>query len=291
MSFKRNVEVLDGVPIFLPCGKCVGCRLVYAREWAVRCVHESKMHKENCFVTLTYAPEHLPENGSLVVRDLQLFLKRLRKWYFKLTGRRFRFYASGEYGDINGRPHYHALLFGIDFHDKKLYTETARGDKVYTSAALDLVWQKGTCKIGAVNFESASYVARYCLKKVDGAQREAGHYLRVSGDGVVFELMPEFSTQSRAGGIGTSYYEKYGKEIRAHDSIVVNGQEVPSIRFYDNLFAALDPDAFARVKRERAAKLYSPEYWAKRDDVAPYNRYLAKESIARGKLKLKKRSV
>lgn len=44
----------------LPCGKCIECRLEYSRSWAVRSVHESKIHEKNCFITLTYSDDKLP---------------------------------------------------------------------------------------------------------------------------------------------------------------------------------------------------------------------------------------
>ena len=73
----------------LPCGQCVGCRLERSRQWAIRCVHEASLHQDNCFITLTYAPEHLPSDNSLHYRDFQLFMKRLRKRFPDL---KIRFY-------------------------------------------------------------------------------------------------------------------------------------------------------------------------------------------------------
>ena len=66
-------------PCTIPCGKCIGCRLAHSRQWAVRCVHEASLHDRNCFLTLTFDDDHLPASGSVSVRDVQLFLKRLRK--------------------------------------------------------------------------------------------------------------------------------------------------------------------------------------------------------------------
>ena len=66
------------------------------------------MHPHNAYITLTYNDDHLPANGSLQPRDLQLFWKRLRK--ARTPG--IRYYACGEYGDQTARPHYHAIIFG-----------------------------------------------------------------------------------------------------------------------------------------------------------------------------------
>ena len=105
----------SGVKIQLPCGQCIGCRLERSRQWAIRCMHEKSLYSLSSFLTLTYDDDHLPPNGTLVKRDFQLFMKRLR-WEM---GDGIRFFACGEYGDGNLRPHYHALLFNVDFPDKR----------------------------------------------------------------------------------------------------------------------------------------------------------------------------
>lgn len=248
----RVQDSLSGIPLQVPCNKCIGCKLEKSRVWAIRCMHESKMHPENSFLTFTYDPNHLPASGSLYLEHLQLFMKRLRIFVFRKTGRLIKHYSCGEYGDLNKRPHYHVILFGYDFNDKLLYSTSSRGDRIFTSATLDGIWGMGSCKIGEVNFETAAYVARYCLKKVDGAKRDAGHYVVYDMDGVLHDRLPEFAVMStRGGGIAASYYEKYGSEVRAHDSLVVKGKVVPSIRYYDKFFETLDPEGFKRVKRKR----------------------------------------
>lgn len=90
--FNRSLaDKLGYMPLKLPCGQCVGCRLERSRQWAVRCVHEAQMHSENCFITLTFSPEALDMRSnpmSVDVRDFQLFMKKLRKKY----GEGIRFY-------------------------------------------------------------------------------------------------------------------------------------------------------------------------------------------------------
>lgn len=50
---------------WLPCGRCIGCRLKYSKIWAARIMQEAQMHQENTFITLTYDDENLPEHGFL----------------------------------------------------------------------------------------------------------------------------------------------------------------------------------------------------------------------------------
>lgn len=245
ITFDRGAS-FSGVRIPIPCGRCVGCRLEHSRQWAMRCLHEKRLHKDNCFVTLTYAPDKLPPYGTLVKRDLQLFMKRLRN----ARGSGVRFYACGEYGDVNRRPHYHAILFGVAFTDMVHQSTTKGGHKLYTSAELSRYWVDGFHTIGDVNFDTAAYVARYVMKKVTGPLA-ANHYDVVDGDGVVFRRLPEFTNMSRRPGIGSGWYKRYGAETYAHDNVVVNGKKVRPPRFYDGMLELTDPTRLLELKKER----------------------------------------
>lgn len=216
----RHAESLN-----LPCGQCVGCRLERSRQWAMRCLHESSLYDRNCFITLTYDNEHLPKNGSVDVREFQLFMKRLRKAY---PEDRIRFFHCGEYGEKGGRPHYHACLFGFDFPDKVLYS-VSNGNRLYVSRSLYNLWGNGAFErqlIGDVTFESAAYVARYIMKKVTG-EAAADHY---------GNRRPEYITMSRRPGIGKGWYEKYRDEVYPADSVIVRGVEVKPPKYYDGLY-------------------------------------------------------
>ena len=102
--------------LYLPCGRCIGCRIVRTKEWATRCMNEAQLYDQNCFVTLTYDKDPGP---SLRYKDFQKFMREVRKKksYFDVTTWSYvpRFFMSGEYGESNGRPHFHALLFGRSF--------------------------------------------------------------------------------------------------------------------------------------------------------------------------------
>lgn len=243
ITFDRNLSH-SGVAIKLPCGRCHGCRLERSRQWAMRCMNEKRMHSEACFLTLTYDNKFLPPGGTLVLRDLQLFMKRLRK----SMGAGIRFYACGEYGDKNLRPHYHVLIFNKDFSDK-VWIEDSSSGPLYVSAALAKLWPVGIHRIGEVTFHSCAYVARYIMKKLSGASIE--QYQVVDGDGVVYERLPEFSTKSNRPGIGMSWYVKYGRETFSHDSLIMNGREVKPPRFYLLRLEASCPWRVDVLKKER----------------------------------------
>jgi hypothetical protein len=243
------------VPFNLPCGRCIGCRMEKARQWGVRCLHEKRMWRDNSYVTLTYNDEFLPPGGTLVLRDVQLFMKRLRKARNSTKSNPVRFFLGGEYGEDNGRPHYHALLFNVGFPDRLFYTNNKRGEPLYTSAELQSYWSvdgqtMGHCTIGEVTFDSAVYCAKYALKKVNG-DLAADYYCVYDEFGECHDRKPEFAVMSRRPGIGKAYYDKYGKEVRAHDSIVVNGREVRPPRYYDLQTESIDAERLALHKKRR----------------------------------------
>ena len=126
--------------ISFPCGKCWGCRLDCSEAWAIRCVHEAQMHEHNSFITLTFNKDHLPEDYSVNVRTWQLFMKRLRQE----VDVPLRFFACGEYGSENLRPHYHALINGCDFSDDRKHLYDGEYGPIYTSERLAKVWPYGS---------------------------------------------------------------------------------------------------------------------------------------------------
>lgn len=275
ITFNRGAS-FSGVPLKLPCGQCIGCRLDRSLQWAVRCMHEKQLHAESSFVTLTYDDAHLPEGGTLVVRDHQLFMKRLR---FKM-GKRIRFYMCGEYGETTKRPHYHYLFFNRDFSDKKFYNLTKAGHRLYTSELLRELWPQGHNVIGDVTLESCAYVARYIVDKLNGPAA-ADHYRVVTGDGVVVDRCPEFTCGSRRPGLASEWYEKYGNHShRSGDFAVLDGKRVRMPRFYDNKFeltAADEMDMLRRRRRRNAVRHRKNNY---------VDRLRVREVVALKRLKL-----
>jgi hypothetical protein len=234
----------------LPCGQCIGCRLDRSREWAVRMEHEAQMHDENCFLTLTYDNEHLPEDLSLDVRHFQGFMKRFRR---HVEPRKLRFYHCGEYGDNLGRPHYHSIIFGYDFPDK-VYYKSVNGERYYVSEYLNGLWGHGYCVIGDVTFESAAYCARYVTKKVNGYAADF-HYCRIdpqSGEWVWRK--PEYSTMSRRPGLGADWIDAFRTDVwnGQSDSVVCRGgMRVKPPRFYYDRLKDDDAREARRVKGSR----------------------------------------
>lgn len=249
-SGKREIVFSSGqaqscLNLQLPCGDCLGCRLERARQWAMRCMDEASLHKDNAFITLTFNDEKLPENRSLDVGIFQRFMKRLRK---EIEPQKVRYFHCGEYGSKKGRPHYHSLLFGYTFPDREYFKVTSSGEKVYRSALLDRIWGNGYTSVGEVTFGSAAYVARYHLKKV-GSVVSDNHYVNPSSGEV---LAPEYVTMSRRPGIGSGWYEKFKSDVYPRDSRVIKGVDTKPCKFYDSRYELDDPEGYRMLKLRRS---------------------------------------
>lgn len=246
---------MDNSQLEVPCGGCVGCRIDRSRQWALRLMHESKLHEHNCFLTLTYSDLHLPKDGSLVKKHFQDFMKRLRRRHARANGgAKIRYYMCGEYGDKDGRPHYHAILFGVNFSDARAHSKGSNGDQLYSSKLLDEIWSHGYCLIGSVTPESCGYVSRYIMKKVTGDLAE-DHYRRVDFfTGECVDLLPEYNDMSRRPGIGLDFFKKYESDFFPRDTAVMKGKEFPVPKYYDRQLEKSDPELLAELKQVRIAR-------------------------------------
>lgn len=238
-----------GEPISFPCGRCMGCRLDRAKEWALRCMNEASLHEKNCFLSLTYRDADLPKDGSIHKEELQKFMRDLRR---AIEPVRVRFYGVGEYGEELGRPHYHVLLFGYDFDDKEVLYVQEPGKKnrfstikdpyiVYKSKFLSTIWKKGFNTIGEITLESAGYVARYIRKKITG-EMALEHY---NGKN------PEFALMSRRPGIGSDWIKKYMYDCYPKDFTTTKKGRYKPPRFYDDRLLKKNYKMWEAVKEKR----------------------------------------
>jgi hypothetical protein len=279
----RKMEGFADMEVKIPCGKCLGCKMDYSRTWALRCVHEAKGYKDNCFITLTYNEEHLPTDKSLSKREITLFMKRLRK----VAGNGIKFFACGEYGSKMLRPHYHLCIFGYDFPDKILWNKRDRVH-LYRSAILEKLWKKGFSTVGEVTFESAAYVTRYITKKQMASNDSSIYeiYSHVNG-GVILE--PEFTQMSRGGGkgkhgIGYAWYQRFKDDLRK-GYILEGGHKVSIPRYYQNLMEKHDGALYRETKAKAKAVCKKNEENGEGD----IRRLDAKIEVQKAKLNLLKR--
>lgn len=251
-------------------------------------MHEAKMHDENSFITLTYADDHLPANNSLHKKDVRDFLKRLRDHLrYHHNGKKIRYFMCGEYGENFGRPHYHILIFGHDWEDKKyLFTSNSKS-RVYESATLQALWGKGITSTGNVTFESAAYVARYVMKKVTGkvAPEHYGEITNQETGEIKLKKTPEYNTMSLKPGIGAPWYQKYKNDVYPSDEVIIRNKPTKPPRYYDKLFNREHPLEFEAIQHNR--QIQARENY--QDNTL--ERLAVKETVTNAKLKLLKRKL
>lgn len=240
-------------------------------------MHESKLYERNCFITLTYDDQNVPTSFSVELRHWQLFMKRLRK----SLPQRLRFFACGEYGDQNLRPHYHAIIFNHDFCDKKLHSKNRQGDPIFVSDQLSNLWQLGHAVTQDVTYKSAAYVSRYVTKKINGSLAD-DHYSRVSPvDGQVYNVKPEFAVMSRRPGLGTGYVEQFKSDFYPSGYIVVEGRKMSPPHFY---VSKLSEEEQLKLKRQRKHRsIFDPEN--------SMERKMSRSAVLRAKVSTLKRNL
>ncbi|QCQ84980.1 replication initiator protein [Blackfly microvirus SF02] len=320
----KKTDLTSPWNIKLPCAKCWGCRLERSRQTAVRLMHEAQLHKKKCFITPTYRDEDLPHGGAssqsltappssrlglpqrlanthapeehahesqsdatLRPRHLQLFTKRLTEDVRRKTGLQknaLRYYGVGEYGDITHRPHYHLAIFGEDFSDDRIPWKHSNGNQLWRSSRLARLWPHGDTDIGELTFESAAYIARYIMKKVNGPKAH-DHYRRTDEFGNDFWIEPEFNRMSRRPGIGKAWYETYQGDVHPQDYVIINGKKCKPPRYYDKLLEALEPLTMEAIKLQRQEDAKHQE------DDNTWRRLRAKERVAIAASKQTKRSI
>lgn len=194
------------------------------------------MHKENCMVTLTYDEAHLPKNGSLDYHHYKKFLWTL----YRHNQHKIRYFGVGEYGAKLLRPHFHILLFGHHFTDQKLHYK--HDDlPTYTSEQLTKQWGNGFATVQPMNYGTASYVARYCLKKTGKSVKGYG-------------LEPEKSFMSRNPGIGSTWYDKYKADLYNTDVAISGTFRTKVPRYYDKKLEQQNPTWYKNIQTGRFIK-------------------------------------
>lgn len=218
--------------LLVPCGKCLACRVNRRREWTARLQQEIIYSSSAIFLTLTYSDEHLPldENSNPCVskRDVQLFLKRLRKHY----GPGIRHFLNSEYGPETHRPHYHAIIYNLPstiFEESKQLVRYSGGRKsfFYLNDTITSLWGNGNCEFSEVTKERCGYCAKYFVSRQD----------------VPENYKPNFSLMSKGrrsidgiGGIGYRYSQAIADKVIHSGSISMlspsSGRPVALPRYY-----------------------------------------------------------
>ena len=255
----------------IPCQNCWACNMNYSAEWATRIMYECQKTDHNYFITLTYDDEHLPiasktwyngttyENdgtweGTLDPKDMDKFINSLRKYFERKGHTGIKYYYCGEYGTTTYRPHHHLILMKCPLDIEQFYDchIDGRYKEHWKSHEIERFWKNGMIDIGEVEWASAAYVARYCMKKIfhnTTKERyfEEGKY-------------PEYVRMSRRPGIGMDYYREHVKDIYKYDEINVKNFHGMTItvkppKAWDRKFKEQFPEEYENLKlsRQKAA--------------------------------------
>lgn len=163
-----------------------------------------------------------------------------------------KFYMAGEYGEKYGRPHYHSLLFGVDFRDKTYHGKTKAGEKIYRSYTLEKLWPYGYSSIGAVTFNSAAYISRYIMKKRRGDGNTENYEILDLETGEIYIKKKEYNCMSRAEGIGKAWLEEFTPDVYHRDRVITKqGRELRPPRYYDKLYKKMDAAHLQHLKHAR----------------------------------------
>lgn len=284
-SFNKYQDKWIQYPV--PCGKCDGCRLDKANDWATRITNEAETWDNiGLFVTLTYNPKNLPFTKSgettLFPEDVTKFKKRLRKyaskhelpvkkWTNPATGKEeypIRTFECGEYGDKYGRPHYHMIIFNWKPKDLKYWKTTENGDILYKSKTIQKIWGKGFTPIGSITYKSASYVCRYTMKKSGISHKQREYYDTFEYDEELDRVCPktkyryikqdkepEFIRMSTRPGIGKQYFLEKFNTIKKNSGILIKDKGTVKIkripRYYKKIWNSINWEDYEHWKYQQ----------------------------------------
>lgn len=246
LNYTNKGNSLELVGLEFECRKCLPCLLNQAREKAIRCIHEARMHENSIFLTLTYREEDL-KSPYLNYLDFELFMKSLREERTRnlvtkeaIHAARVPFMVTGEYGEKTRRPHWHVLLFNYSPANSRHLRSTPRGDRIYTSEQITDLWPHGMHEYGAVTIESAGYTARYGAKAL----------------GEKDPLFKPLHNTSKKYVLGKSWIEKYYQHAFDNGFVVLpDGTQGKIPRYYVEWAKKNQPEAWLRYVTQVRPKL------------------------------------
>lgn len=161
----------------VPCGKCLYCLRLRQSQWVTRLVEQLRQNLgTSYFVTLTYAPEHIPADtytGLMQVskehiKKLNMDLrKRFQQGFFYADldldvghlhekielpqDQKFKFYLTSEYGPTGGQPHYHSVYYNLP------------ENRYLVSLLFEQIWDKGFCRVYEASPNTIGYITKYLV--------------------------------------------------------------------------------------------------------------------------------
>lgn len=336
--FDRNFDYQ-----IIPCRHCQECKMKYAEEWGIRCSHEFQIRKVASFITLSIdsakanlfnTEKNLKHyckrciNGSRYIKypvDYTLCkgmlldeIKRMRDTLFKRYGIKIRYFGCGEYGSEKDRPHYHLIIFGYDFPDRRFIELSKKGIPIYHSEELQEMWKYGLATVQEVNHRACLYTAKYCLKKLkynDDISEMEAYY----GREPEFLVMSKGSCQPnrcpylddiiknckdmkslrdlgnpycknckyQRGGIGYDWFVKYGEDVLKIGYVTIDNIKYPIPKYYLKILKLTSEEKYDKYKINQLQKI--DEFDEKHPEEKSMDRKNIRKQIIKSKLKLNNR--
>lgn len=325
---------------YIPCRKCNECKMQYAQEWSIRCAHEFQIRGSGAFITLTIDSAKASlfnteknlrhyckrcSKGNRYIKypiDYTLCkgmildeLKRIRENIYNKYGYKIRYFGVGEYGSENDRPHYHILIFGFNFPDKKFIEYSDKGVPIFHSEYLQKLWKYGLATVQDVNHKACMYTAKYCMKKLkysDNISEFEAYY----GREPEFLFMSKGNCQSNRckfiddiiknckgmkslrdlnnpyckncdktrGGIGYDWFLKYKDDVLKKGFITLESIKYPIPEYYLSVLKLTDLELYDKYKLKQLSIL--DEYQEQYPEERSQERLDVKAKVLKSKLKL-----
>lgn len=266
------------VNMFMPCGQCSYCRANKITLWSNRI--QSEINKSrSTFLTLTYDSNHLTYvkdeqgkiNYSLNKNDVHKFFDNLRHQVKNLpliplhNTKDFKYLLVGEYGGRFNRPHYHAIVMGLDFKQfKQLYIN---------------LWRHGSIKSLPTNNATVRYCLDYMSKNLNGELAQA----------VYDKLNIERPFMNCSNKIGFDYFQKHSEEIN-NTGFIKNANKLLQVpTYYKNLFYRYDIDSVTNRKQFQFELQLQQEEFIKKNYGMTLKQFNIRQRNLYAKVDVKKR--
>lgn len=230
----------------VPCGHCVNCLMNDSLDWTLRLVLEAEVAETAWFITLTFDENNV---RPVCKEDVQRFMNSLRKKYKRLCEEKgisinkLGYFAVGEYGREENRPHYHLVLFDFPCSDWRAL-----------QSFIEDVWHRGFVQCEPLSVQTAGYIAKY-LTKIDP---------RDHGDN------PPFRVMSLKPAIGYTYFYSHPEIVgylnQAKRLVITlrNGRKFRVPRSIRRKFLCLDRQLeireYGRLSREDVDSFLTKDY-------------------------------
>lgn len=260
--YSKIIDVFSGRTVPVPCHHCEGCRIDRLALWERRCSYEM-IQGQNSFVTLTYDEYHLHWNKGSVYpticdRDLVKFKDNLRyhvnlipdEVFPEFNRKDFKIAACSEYGDIRERPHFHLLIFGLDWQK--------------FSSIIHSSWHNGISDIGPIRRGGIRYVLSYIDQCMYGDIRKKMYFDKGRSAPKMY-----FSR-----GLGKGWFLSQYDNIQKYGCAKIGNRFVPVDTYWKNKLLKFNYETLDKIRSHSLSYQQEMDRFARSLGYSCYDQYL-----------------